>query len=34
MGHVRAARLAWSAFGRTFVIAVMATVWLREGATS
>ena len=26
MGHVRAARLAWSAFGLTFVIAVTATV--------
>lgn len=26
MGHVRAARLAWSAFGLTCVVAVMATV--------
>jgi hypothetical protein len=25
MGHVRAARLAWSAFGLTVVIAVAAT---------
>jgi hypothetical protein len=27
MGHVRAARLAWSAFGLTFLIAVAATVF-------
>ena len=27
MGHVRAARLAWSAFGLTFVVAVTATVF-------